>query len=238
MFSTSLVAVPAFRRVDPAITSAPTPGAIVRSTNVCSSVPGIAGDEDDARAGLARPRQRAAHELRHPAGRHADDDVLLRRSQAGDRARALFVVVLDAFLGAEDGLAAAGHDRLHERRIGAEGRRHLRRLENAEPAARAGADEDDAAVLAQCRGDHLDADRDPLLLALDGREHLAIFVDHQVDDVVGLELVDAEARGVDCFGGERLPLRSNGHTATILHSGHLRGRTCVISLRRRWSTPT
>ena len=40
MLSTSLVAVPAFRRVEPAMTSAPTPGAIVRSTNVCSSVPG------------------------------------------------------------------------------------------------------------------------------------------------------------------------------------------------------
>ena len=40
MFSTSLVAVPALSRVDPAITSAPTPGAIVRSTNVCSSLSG------------------------------------------------------------------------------------------------------------------------------------------------------------------------------------------------------
>ena len=40
MFSTILVAVPAFSRVEPAMTSAPTPGAIVRSTNVCSSVAG------------------------------------------------------------------------------------------------------------------------------------------------------------------------------------------------------
>ena len=40
MFRTILVAVPALRRVDPAMTSGPTAGAIVRSTNVCSSVRG------------------------------------------------------------------------------------------------------------------------------------------------------------------------------------------------------
>ena len=40
MFSTIFVAVPALRRVDPAITSGPTAGAMVRSTNVCSSVRG------------------------------------------------------------------------------------------------------------------------------------------------------------------------------------------------------
>ncbi len=40
MFSTSFVAVPAFSRVEPAITSGPTAGAIVRSTNVWSSVRG------------------------------------------------------------------------------------------------------------------------------------------------------------------------------------------------------
>ena len=40
MLRTSFVAVPAFRRVEPAITSGPTAGAMVRSTNVCSSVLG------------------------------------------------------------------------------------------------------------------------------------------------------------------------------------------------------
>jgi len=34
------VAVPAFRRVEPAMTSGPTAGAMVTSTNVCSSVCG------------------------------------------------------------------------------------------------------------------------------------------------------------------------------------------------------
>ncbi len=40
MFRTIFVAVPALRRVEPAITSGPTAGAIVRSTKVCSSVRG------------------------------------------------------------------------------------------------------------------------------------------------------------------------------------------------------
>ena len=94
MLSTSLVAVPALRRVEPAMTSGPTAGAIVRSTKVCSSVRGIAGDEDDAGAGLPGAGERAAHERRHAAGRHADDDVVSRRLQPVDLARAFFVVVL------------------------------------------------------------------------------------------------------------------------------------------------
>jgi hypothetical protein len=40
MFSTILVAVPAFRRVEPAMISGPTAGAICRSTKFCSSEPG------------------------------------------------------------------------------------------------------------------------------------------------------------------------------------------------------
>ena len=40
MLSTIFVAVPALSRVDPAMTSGPTPGAMVRSTKVCSSVRG------------------------------------------------------------------------------------------------------------------------------------------------------------------------------------------------------
>ena len=64
----------------------------------------IAGDEDDLRARAPRPRQRAAHERRHPARRDADDHVLLRGSQPVDRSRALLVVVLDALLGLQDGV--------------------------------------------------------------------------------------------------------------------------------------
>ncbi len=93
---------------------------------------------------------------------------------------------------------------------------HLGGFENAETAARACADEDDAASLAERRRHHFDADRDALALTFDRLEHLAILVDHQIDEVVGVEFVDAKAEGVDGLGGERLPLGTNRHTTTIL----------------------
>jgi hypothetical protein len=54
--------------------------------------------------------------------------------------------------------------------------------------------------------DHLHADGDALALALHRGQHFAILVDHQIDEVVGRELVDAEARGIDRLGRQRLPL--------------------------------
>ena len=158
MLRTSLVAVPALSRVEPAMTSGPTAGAIVRSTNVCSSVRGSHVTKMIFALGLARARQAAAHVRRHAAGRHADDDVLLRRLEPLDRARAVLVAVLGAFLRVEERVLAAGHDGLNRVGVGAERRRHLRRLDDAEPSAGAGADEDDAAALAQRLDDDVDAD--------------------------------------------------------------------------------
>ena len=193
------------------MTSAPTAGAIGEIDERLKLGARIAGDEDDPRACLARPRQSAAHELRHSAGGHADHDVLLGRPEPGDRTRAFLVVVLDTFLGGERRVLTTRHDRLDERRLGAEGRRHLGRFQNAKATARAGADKHDAAVLAQRGRDHLDAHGDPLPLALHGREHLAVFADHQVDDFAGRQLVDAKAGRVDRFGGQRLPFRTHHH---------------------------
>ena len=51
-------------------------------------------------------------------------------------------------------------------------------------------------------GDHFDADGDTLAFALHRVEHLAILVDHQIDEVVGVQLVDPETEGVDRFGGQ------------------------------------
>ena len=68
------------------------------------------------------------------------------------------------------------------------------------------ADEYDPSTLTQSGRDHLDADRDALALTAHGFEHLAILVEHQVDDVVCSEFVDAEAERIDGLGGQRLPL--------------------------------
>src|SRR5262249_13730797 len=112
---------------------------------------------------------------------------------------------------AEDGSAAASDHRLDQQRVGAEGRGHLRGFENPEPAARARAHEHDASTAPQGGGHHLDADREPLALALHGTQHLAIFRVHQVDEIDGGQLVEAEAGVVDRLGGQRLPLRALGH---------------------------
>ena len=56
--------------------------------------------------------------------------------------------------------------------------------------------------LRSAAGDHFDADSDALALAPHGVEHLAIFVDHQIDEVGGAQLVDPEAECVDGFRGQ------------------------------------
>ena len=96
MLRTILVAVPALSRVEPAMTSGPDRRRDRQVDERLQLGPGIARHEDDLRAGAPGTRQRAADELRHAARRHADDDVLLGRPQPVDRARAFFVVVLDA----------------------------------------------------------------------------------------------------------------------------------------------
>ena len=115
-------------------------------------------------------------------------------------------MILDAFFGGEDGITASGHHGLDVVGFGAEGGWHLGRFEDAQSSAGTGADEDDPSAFAQRRRDHLDADRDALAFAPHGFEHLAIFVEHQVDDVVGGELVDAETERVDGLGRQGLPL--------------------------------
>src|SRR4029078_10249497 len=91
-------------------------------------------------------------------------DIAGREMQAGDAAAAFLVVVLDPFLRLEHRRLAAGHDPLHQPRRRAEGGRHFGRFHDAEAPARAGADEDHAAPLAQRLRDDLDAVSDLLTL--------------------------------------------------------------------------
>ena len=109
-------------------------------------------------------------------------------------------------------------------RRGAESRRYLGRLDDAEAAAGAGADEDDASALPQRLYDDFDAVRDALFFLLHGGDDLAVLVHHHVDDVAHRRLVDREADGVDGFGGQRLPLGSGRHV-------------CLLTEKRRKVTP-
>ncbi len=183
MLSTILVAVPALRRVEPAMISGPTAGAICRSTKFCSSDPGQQVTKmifaPALRARVRPPRTNGVMPLADtPTTRRGVD------SRRRPMLRAPFLeVVLDAFLGPEHGLLAAGHDRLHERRRRAEGRRHLGRFDDAESSAGAGADEDEPSALAERLDDDLDAVRDPLLLFQDGGDDLPVLVHDHLDDV-------------------------------------------------------
>ena len=208
MLRTILVAVPALRRVEPAMISGPTAGRDGEIDERLQLVARIAGHEHDPRAGLAGAGQRAADEWRHAAGRHADHHILLRRIEAGDGARAFFVIVFRAFFGADDGLGAAGHDALHQLGIGAEGRGHLGGLDNAEAARGAGADEDDPAALAERLRAHVGAKRDAVAFLLNRRDHAAVFGEHQIHNAAGVELVDVEGIGIDGFSREGLPSRT------------------------------
>src|SRR6266478_3025364 len=99
---------------------------------------------------------------------------MLDRSQAHDRTRALFVVVLDAFFGLQDGVLTARHDRLDQIRARTEGRGHFGRLDDAQPTAGASADEDDATTFAEGLSNEVNADGDTVFFTLDCDEHLAI----------------------------------------------------------------
>ncbi len=193
---------------------------------------------------LPRAGQRAAHELRHAARRHADDDVLLGRPQAV-RSSARLPRSCPRRLPARARIARLPPAMIACTRSGsvpkvggisADSRTPSRPLVPAPTKTM-------RPPLRSAWRDDLDADRDALLLRWHGREHLAVFVEHQLDDVGGGELVDAERGGVDGFGGERLPLRVQGHGGTKtaildLPQGCVKLRGCRPPTRRRPSTPT
>jgi hypothetical protein len=184
---------------------------------------------------VARARQGAAHELRDAARRDADDDVALRDAQPRDAAGAFFEVVLDAFARAEHRVLAAGHDGLHEVRRGAERRRHLRGLDDAQAPARARADEKNPAALAQGADHDFDTMDDPLAFLVHGRDDTPILGVDQVDDVGDRHLVDTERVRVDGFCGQILPLRVVRHGAqsktlkTTRPRGSLKDRSTASS---------
>src|SRR5439155_1229015 len=102
----------------------------------------------------------------------------------------------------------------------AECRRTLRRLGNAEPAARAGTDEDRAATAAERRDDRVHRRRD---LAPDARHRQhgpAVLAVHQRGDAERREAVEGAARTVLLLGGEPRVANSRGrHARMLLLSG-------------------
>src|SRR5262245_42145223 len=131
VLSTSLVAVPALRRVDPATTSGPGSSATVI---VPRGTPSRAARGLHATSTVAAPARRAAASAPRTNGVTALAETPTTASPSRTRARTA---------------RAARHDRLDQSRRSAEGRRALCSLEHAEPSARAGADEKEAAAMRQ-----------------------------------------------------------------------------------------
>lgn len=130
MLSTSFCAVPAFRRVDPAMNSGPR-GRV-----------GVARD-GDRQGGAAPGLQDGRDDVGRPAGR-ADPDhhVVGRQAERVEVADGGCFVVLGALHRGGQGGVAAGDHADHLARVGTEGGRALAGVEDAEPARRAGADVD------------------------------------------------------------------------------------------------
>ena len=149
MLRTSFVALAAFSRVDPAMTSGPTPSAMVRSTNVCSSAPGSQVTKmmraPAFRAAASPPRTNGVIPLAETPTKTSR----LVGPQPRDRPGPRVVAVLRALAGLEPRRLAAGHDALHELRRRAEGGGHFGGFEHAEAAAGARADEHQASPFAK-----------------------------------------------------------------------------------------
>src|SRR5258707_434720 len=126
----------------------------------------------------------------------------------------------EPIFGLEKRVFPAGHDGQDEIRTGPESGRHFRRLDHAEPAAGAGTDKHNPPAFPQRLRDDFDADANALLLAVHRGEHLAVFIDHLLDDVGGREPVDRQGYPVDGFGWNRPPPRPYRHSQTT--SGNTR----------------
>jgi hypothetical protein len=59
---------------------------------------------------------------------------------------------------------------------------------------------------------------DAIALAMHRCDDLAILGDHQVDDLADGGGIEAEAIRVDCFGGQRFPLRCLGRPEILRHA--------------------
>jgi hypothetical protein len=149
MFSTSLVAVPAFMRVDPAITSGPTRGVIAIRAARESGESGVQLIPMVSAPSSIRGLHRAQHIGRPAAGGNSDQSVFGSETPLGQIAPAVFRIVFRSLGGPRQRRFAAGDDALHQVRRHVERRRTFGGVQNAQPAAGSGADVEQTAAGAQ-----------------------------------------------------------------------------------------
>ena len=159
--------------------------------------------EHGASAALPRPVERSPDEPRHRARGDADDEIPAPR--AARPPDAVLIVVLRSLARAEHRAAAAGDDGLHPLRVGPERRRQLRRLDDREPAARAGPEEEARAPGPERRRERLRRPHDLAPRAAQRREHAPVLRLHERDHARDPQPVEPRGLRVGGFGRELLP---------------------------------
>jgi hypothetical protein len=157
MLSTILCAVPAFKREDPASTSAPTSVTIGGAFQWRVAV---AGERNRARSIAAGVFDGGDGERRASAGGDAQNNVTapgLAFLHFLDREGR---VVFAGFGGSAKRLGSSSHDELHGAWIGIESWRDLRSIESADAAAGSSSDVDEASAFAQSGDDYVNGARD------------------------------------------------------------------------------
>ena len=145
---TSFCAVPAFSRVEPAITSGPTTTATSCSARAAASAVASARDGDAERTRFARRLQRSEHERRRAARADGDDAVLGPEGEPAQCVRRRSTIVLVRILLGDDGENLT--------RWRAEGGAALGGVERGECSRRAGAGVDQPAAAAHALDDCVD----------------------------------------------------------------------------------
>ena len=198
MLSTSLVAVPAFMRVEPVTTSGPVSGSTMMSARSRIS----AGGGEQATSAVLAPTPRAYASACRTYGVVPEAAIPMTKSPARtparDRSSAAAVdAIFRSLLRSRERCRAAGDDPLHHFRIGAECGRTFRRVEHTEAAGRSRADIEQAAAVAKGRHGAFNDARDRLAFFANGRGNGLVFGVYEINDLQRRREIDV--------GGARVP---------------------------------
>ena len=223
--STIFCAVPAFMRVEPAITSGPVSTTMRWRATRKQRRLGIVGERDGHGARGTRRPQHADGERRGAARRDADHDVIGADPGVGDGARAFGLVVLGAFHALHQGAETAGHD--EDQPVGGpvEGRRQLASVLHADApgGARPGIDQPAAAL--QRRHRIVDRRGDGLERAAHGSGRRELALVHGLDHLGGGPRIEIDIARADVLGRHSLSwLPTHTLRAAVPPPGRARGR--------------
>ena len=226
MFRIILVAVPALRRVEPAMISGPTSGAISRSASRPSRLGRL-----QAIPTVAAPRRFASRTAPSTYGVRPDVAMPTTRSSAPmsrrrEVGRPPVRVVLGPLHGAGQRGRTPGDQADDHAGRRAERRRAFRGIQHPQPPRGARPDVDEPAPAPQPIGRPVDRTRDGLRLGADRLDHPGVLGIHQRDDLERAERVDRLGGRVPGFGEQMIFEVACSWSAR----GRLTRRICLFNL--------